>query len=232
MCAGACSVLQEFETITTLDSLESPLGRLVYHLKRRGHAGDLCRYYSDVVGPALSAVTALARMHGVTRIVFAPISLSSLAAPPFHPSLLLHESLRKALFKPSLSPFRKGSFRSEGGMVSVQHPVLNCTLLAKVAPSQSLARRDAHQTQGRWLGWALDPSSTGTYWLSQMQWRQPIVLQTTSRGQQRPARGEGLLVIDDVLSTGATVSRTAALFDRNHRSTWHCFALVRTLKRA
>lgn len=231
-CAGACSALQEFETVTTLDSLESPVGRLVYHLKRRGHDGDLCRFHAEVLGPAMSTVAKLCRLHGVTQIVFAPISLSSLATPPFHPCLLLHESLRKALVK-SLKPrFRKVGIHSGVGGAVMHHHVWSCALLGKVAPSQSLARRSAAQIENRWLGDVIRPSSTASYWRGQMEWRQPIVLQTTASATHRPELGDGLLVIDDVLSSGRTVSRTAALCDRYHRSTWHCFALVRTLRQA
>jgi predicted amidophosphoribosyltransferase len=228
-CHGACSALPEFASVTALDALDGHVGQIVYHLKRRGHVDDLCQFYGEVLETALRLLHRLCRAHHITRIVFAPVSVCSLASPPFHPNLLLHERLRRQLLSKSGPWPRYDSDVPLNGVQARRHHVWGCSLLAKSEPSQSIARRHRHKTRRSWVQGAMEQSAAGSYWKSQSQWRQPIVLQQTDLCRHQSSLGDGLLVIDDVLSSGATVSRTAALCDRHHQSTWHCFALARTL---
>ncbi len=202
-CRGSCGGCDAFHCVEALWPLQGNEGTAIYRLKRQGTQQSLFRFYSKILDPVVNAIEERVIKLGVSQVVVLPPSLDAFVTGRTHPNVLVFNEMKRRSF----------SRHSVFGRMDVA-----VFLMAKSERSRSLARSRRN-------------SGMSSPWKRNQRWRSLIVLEKFgAESHKEETENHSILFFDDVLTTGFTASRAAALMDPSSQSSWHLFVAARSLK--
>lgn len=213
---SACSSLAEFAAVTTVAPLDGPAGQSLFRFKRYGSPEHGIEFATGLLPALVAAVEQLVVDHEVSCIVVLPFSRQSFMSGKMHPNLVIFDALR-ARFGASRSPLA-------GGRIPI-----GCGMHA--GRSRSLQRRRAfHQPRKSFrVGRASAAAVKETWVFDSVRWLTAGKVPFAQTIQNES--GSSALFIDDVLSSGYTAARFAAVLDPECRRKWLLAAAARTVYR-
>jgi hypothetical protein len=216
---SSCGDLELFADVTTLTALDGPAGQSLFRFKRYGNPGDSMRFVTGLLPMLVETVEHLVAQHEVSCIVVLPFSRQSFMSGKMHPNLVIFDTLR--------ARFGHAGSTLIGGNVS-----LACGMHS--GKSRSLQRRRDFNRSSRMhsrsegSGGGCSGAAVQAAWkLDNVRW-----LSAGSKPFIECIQGGGtVLFIDDVLSSGYTAARFAAIVDPESRCKWLLAAVARTVYR-
>ncbi len=211
---STCGALHLFADVVTLTALDGPAGQSLFRFKRYGNPGDSLRFVTGLLPFLVEEVERLVVQHEVSCIVVLPFSRQSFMNGKMHPNLLIFDTLR-ARFGERRSALFGGNVSLACGMHSGKSRSLQRR--SDFYRSSRMRTRNEHSGAAVQASWKLD----NVRWLSAGS--KPLIECIQDSGS--------VLFIDDVLSSGYTAARFAAIVDPECRRKWLFAAVARTVYR-